>query len=102
MTYLLELARDDSYTYDVGSLRALHRMMTTAYRAKLVARGLLNRPGHHDPRPGLWRRGHIAVTLRRSKREPEPRAVPKQPSKREDVRGTKRKPPIDDEELGWP
>jgi hypothetical protein len=44
----------------------------------------------------------ITVTLRRSKREPEPGAVPKQPSKREDVRGTKRKPPIDDEELGWP
>lgn len=62
MTYLLELARDESYTYDVGSLRALHRMMTTAYRAKLVERGLLNRPGHQDPRPGLWRRGHISVT----------------------------------------
>ncbi len=62
MTYLLELARDESFTYDVGSLRALHRMMTAPYRAKLVQLGLFGRPGHHDPRPGLWRRDGIRVT----------------------------------------
>ena len=62
MTYLLELARDQSYTYDVGSIRGLHRMMTASYRAKLVDLGLLGRPGHQDPRPGLWRRSGIRVT----------------------------------------
>lgn len=62
MNYLLALARDESFTYDIGSIRALHRIMTEPYRAALVAKGLLGRRGHQDPRPGLWRRGHIRVT----------------------------------------
>ncbi|MBA3743547.1 hypothetical protein [Sporichthya sp.] len=31
MNYLLALARDESFTYDVGSIRALHRIMTERY-----------------------------------------------------------------------
>lgn len=61
MNYLLALSRDDSYTYDIGSLRALHRIMTERYRDKLVELKLLGRPGHQDPLPGLWRRGAIRV-----------------------------------------
>jgi Fic family protein len=62
MNYLLALARDEPYTYDVGSIRALHRIMTERYRDKLVELQLLGRPGHQDPCPGLWRRGGIRVT----------------------------------------
>lgn len=62
MDYLLALARDESYVYDVGSIRALHRIMTGRYRDKLVELKLLDRPGHQDSRPGLWRRGGIRVT----------------------------------------
>ncbi len=62
MNYLLALARDESFTYDVGSIRALHRIMTERYRDKLVELKLLGRPGHQDPWPGLWRHGGIHVT----------------------------------------
>jgi Fic family protein len=62
MNYLLALARDESYSYDVGSIRALHRIMTERYRDKLVELKLLGRPGYQDPCPGLWRRGGIQVT----------------------------------------
>ena len=62
MNYLLALARDEQYTYDVGSIRALHRIMTERYRNKLVELQLLGRPSHQDPCPGLWRRGGIRVT----------------------------------------
>jgi Fic family protein len=62
MTYLLALARDETYTYDIGSIRALHRLMTATYRAKLVELKLLGKPGYDDPRPGLWRTGGIIVT----------------------------------------
>ncbi|MGQ0625494.1 MAG: Fic family protein [Sporichthyaceae bacterium] len=61
MSYLLVLARDSFFAYDVGSLRALHRLLMQPYREKLVELKLLNTPGHQDPRPGSWRRGHIAV-----------------------------------------
>ncbi len=61
MAYLLVLARDDHFAYDVGTLRALHRLLMQPYREKLVELKLLNTPGHQDPRPGLWRRGHISV-----------------------------------------
>ena len=61
MAYLLVLARDEFFAYDEGSLRALHRLLMHPYREKLVELKLLNTPRHQDPRPGLWRRGHIAV-----------------------------------------
>lgn len=64
MDYLLALARDDAYSYDVGSIRALHRLMTKPYRDALVELDLLGKPGHDDPRPGLWRRAGIRVTDR--------------------------------------
>ncbi len=62
MNYLLALARDESFAYDIGSIRALHRIMTQRYRDKLVELKLWGRPGHQDPCPGLWRRGSIRVT----------------------------------------
>ncbi len=62
MDYLLELARDEHFRYDVGAFRAVHRLMTTSYRKRLVELDLLGRPGYADPRPGLWRRGGVAVT----------------------------------------
>lgn len=62
MNYLIQLARDESYAYDVGSLRAIHRLMTLPYRDKLVELELLGRRGYQDPRPGLWRRAGISVT----------------------------------------
>ena len=61
MAYLMVLARDDHFAYDVGTLRALHRLLMHPYREKLIELKLLNTPGHQDPRPGLWRRGHISV-----------------------------------------
>jgi Fic family protein len=62
MSYLLALARDESYTYDVGSIRALHRIMTERYRDLLVELKLLGRAGHQDPWPGLWRRRGMRVS----------------------------------------
>jgi Fic family protein len=62
MNYLIQLARDESYAYDIGSLRAIHRLMTLPYRNKLVELELLGRRDHQDPRPGLWRRAGISVT----------------------------------------
>jgi Fic family protein len=62
MDYLILLARDEHFTYDLGVLRALHRSMTLPYRDELTKLKLLNRPGHQDPRPGLWRAGGVQVT----------------------------------------
>jgi len=62
MDYLILLARDEHFTYDLGVLRALHRSMTLPYRDELIRLKLLNRPGHQDPRPGLWRTGGVQVT----------------------------------------